>query len=38
MAVTRNMDLKRCPMPAQDPNVRNKNFDEVATAIPMRWL
>ena len=31
MAVTRNMDPKRCPMPAQDPNVRNKNFDEVAT-------
>ena len=28
---TRNMDPKRCPMPAQDPNVRNKNFDEVAT-------
>ena len=30
MAVTRNMDLKKCPMPSQDPNVRNKNFDEVA--------
>ena len=29
--VTRNMDPKRCPMPAQDPNVRNRNFDEVAT-------
>ena len=28
---TRNMDLKRCPMPTQDPNVRNRNFDEVAT-------
>ena len=28
---TRNMDPKRCPMPAQDPNVRNGNFDEVAT-------
>ena len=28
---TRNMDPKRCPMPAQDPNVRNRNFDEVAT-------
>ncbi|MBP3428889.1 MAG: NADPH-dependent glutamate synthase [Clostridia bacterium] len=26
----RNMDLKKCPMPSQDPNVRNKNFDEVA--------
>ena len=30
MAVTRNMDPKKCPMPSQDPNVRNKNFDEVA--------
>ena len=30
MAVNRNMDPKKCPMPAQDPNVRNKNFDEVA--------
>ena len=30
MAVMRNMDLKKCPMPSQDPNVRNKNFDEVA--------
>ena len=28
---TRNMDPKRCPMPTQDPNVRNRNFDEVAT-------
>jgi glutamate synthase (NADPH/NADH) small chain len=26
----RNMDLKKCPMPVQDPDVRNKNFDEVA--------
>ena len=25
-----NMDPKRCPMPSQDPNVRNKNFQEVA--------
>ena len=24
-----NMDPKKCPMPAQDPNVRNKNFNEV---------
>ena len=24
-----NMDPKKCPMPTQDPNVRNKNFDEV---------
>ena len=26
----RNMDLKKCPMPVQDPDVRNKNFEEVA--------
>ena len=25
-----NMDMKKCPMPVQDPDVRNKNFDEVA--------
>ncbi|MBQ3133026.1 MAG: NADPH-dependent glutamate synthase [Clostridia bacterium] len=25
-----NLDLVKCPMPAQDPNVRNKNFQEVA--------
>ena len=25
-----NMDPKKCPMPTQDPNVRNKNFEEVA--------
>ncbi len=30
MAVTRNMDPKKCPMPSQDPNIRNRNFDEVA--------
>ena len=30
MAVTRNMDPKKCPMPSQNPNVRNKNFNEVA--------
>ena len=23
-----NMDPKKCPMPTQDPNVRNKNFEE----------
>ena len=34
MAVTRNMDPKKCPMPSQDPNVRNKNFDEVALGYP----
>ncbi len=25
----RNMDPKKCPMPVQDPDVRNKNFEEV---------
>ena len=25
-----NMDPKKCPMHTQDPNVRNKNFEEVA--------
>ena len=25
-----NMDPKKCPMPTQDPNFRNKNFKEVA--------
>ena len=25
-----NMDPKKCPMPSQEPNVRNKNFNEVA--------
>ncbi len=25
-----NMDPKKCPMPAQEPDVRNKNFEEVA--------
>ena len=25
-----NMDPKKCPMPVQDPDVRNKNFKEVA--------
>ena len=30
MATQRNMDPKKCPIPSQDPNVRNKNFDEVA--------
>ena len=27
---SRNMDPKKCPMPAQEPDVRNKNFNEVA--------
>ena len=26
----RNMDMNKCPMAVQDPDVRNKNFDEVA--------
>ncbi|WP_242837148.1 NADPH-dependent glutamate synthase [Eubacterium xylanophilum] len=26
----RNMSMEKCPMPVQDPDVRNKNFDEVA--------
>lgn len=26
----RNMDLNKCPMPVQDPDARNKNFEEVA--------
>ena len=30
MEFTRNMDTKKCPMPCQEPNVRNKNFYEVA--------
>ena len=25
-----NMSLTKVPMPEQDPNVRNKNFEEVA--------
>ena len=31
MAYQRNMSLTKNPMPSQDPNVRNKNFLEVAT-------
>ncbi len=30
MAISRNMDPKKCPMPCQAPEVRNKNFKEVA--------
>lgn len=26
----KNMDMKKCPMPVQEPDVRNKNFEEVA--------
>lgn len=28
--IERNMDSKKCPMPCQDPQVRNQNFEEVA--------
>ena len=30
MASKFNIDPKKCPMPSQDPHVRNKNFQEVA--------
>ena len=30
MAIQRNMDPKKCPMPVQDPMVRRNNFNEVA--------
>ncbi len=30
MAIQRNMDPKKCPMPVQDPQVRRTNFEEVA--------
>ncbi len=30
MAAEKNLSPKKCPMPCQDPNVRNKNFSEVA--------
>ena len=30
MAPKFNLDPKKCPMPSQEPNVRNKNFAEVA--------
>ena len=30
MAVMKNMDPKKCPMPSQDPEVRSHNFGEVA--------
>lgn len=31
----RNMSLKKCPMPAQAPEVRRNNFDEVATGYTL---
>ena len=27
----RNMSMEKCPMPSQSPEVRRRNFDEVAT-------
>jgi glutamate synthase (NADPH/NADH) small chain len=33
--VKRNMSLKKCPMPAQAPEVRRNNFDEVATGYTL---
>ncbi len=30
MAIQRNMDPKKCPMPVQDPQIRRNNFNEVA--------
>ena len=38
MAVTRNMNPKKCPMPSQEPDVRNKNFNEVALGYPSSSL
>ena len=32
-----DMSPKKTPMPSQAPDVRNKNFSEVALAIPVRW-
>ena len=29
-----NMNPKKCPMPEQAPDVRNKNFEEVTSATP----
>ena len=33
-----NMTLTKVPMPTQEPNVRNKNFDEVALGTLLKWL
>ena len=33
----KNMSLTKVPMPEQAPDVRNKNFDEVALGILLRW-
>ena len=30
MSVQRNNDPKKCPMPVQEPDIRKRNFDEVA--------
>lgn len=33
----KNMSLTKVPMPEQAPDVRNKNFDEVALGYTLRW-
>lgn len=33
-----NMSLKKVAMPEQDPNVRNKNFDEVALGYTLSLI
>lgn len=33
--MAKNMSLKKCPMPSQAPDVRNRNFDEVALGYTM---
>ena len=38
MAINRNMSLEKVKMPEQDPNVRNRNFDELHLDILQRWL
>ena len=32
-----NMSLEKIKMPEQKPDVRNKNFEEVALAIQRKW-
>ena len=33
----RNMDMKKCPMPVQDPDVRNKTLMKQHLATRMIW-
>ena len=33
----KNMSLTKVPMPEQAPDVRNKNFEEVALGTLLRW-